>query len=98
MTQAELGRRVGLTRQAVAAIEQGRYSSPSLDVAFRIALALGKHIDQCSSGALLASTPKTGTDRSASTPVFGCNLLMASEGALGPRLAADPLTPLSRKR
>jgi putative transcriptional regulator len=46
MTQAELGRRVGLTRQAVAAIEQGRYSSPSLDVAFRIALALGKHIDQ----------------------------------------------------
>ena len=36
MTQAELGRRVGLTRQTIAAIEQGRYS-PSLDVAFRIA-------------------------------------------------------------
>ena len=36
MTQAELGRRVGLTRQTIAAIEQGRYS-PSLEVAFRIA-------------------------------------------------------------
>jgi len=45
MTQAELGRRVGLTRQTIAAIEQGRYS-PSLDVAFRIAFVFGKRIDQ----------------------------------------------------
>jgi len=44
MTQAELGRRVGLTRQTIAAIEQGRYS-PSLDVAFRIAHVFGKGID-----------------------------------------------------
>jgi putative transcriptional regulator len=44
MTQAELGKRVGLTRQTIAAIEQGRYS-PSLDVAFRIAHVFGKGID-----------------------------------------------------
>ncbi|TRW49899.1 helix-turn-helix transcriptional regulator [Aliidiomarina halalkaliphila] len=36
MTQAELGERVGLTRQTIAAIEQRRYS-PSLETAFRIA-------------------------------------------------------------
>jgi len=45
MTQAELGRRVGLTRQTIAAIEQGRYS-PSLDVAFRIADVFEKRIDE----------------------------------------------------
>ena len=45
MTQADLGRRVGLTRQTIAAIEQGRYS-PSLDVAFRIAHVFGKRIDE----------------------------------------------------
>ena len=44
MTQGELGRRVGLTRQTIAAIEQGRYS-PSLEVAFRIADVFGKKID-----------------------------------------------------
>jgi putative transcriptional regulator len=41
MTQAELGQRVGLTRQTIAAIEAGT-SSPSLESAFRIADALGK--------------------------------------------------------
>ncbi len=45
MTQAELGRRVGLTRQTIAAIEQGRYS-PSLDVAFHIAYIFGKRVDE----------------------------------------------------
>lgn len=45
MTQAELGRRVGLTRQTIAAIEQGRYS-PSLDVAFHIAHVFGKKIEE----------------------------------------------------
>lgn len=45
MTQAELGRRVGLTRQTIAAIEQGRYS-PSLDVAFQIAHIFGKRVDE----------------------------------------------------
>ncbi|MFD8892747.1 helix-turn-helix transcriptional regulator [Streptomyces sp. NPDC059558] len=36
MTQAELARRIGVTRQTVIAIEQGRYS-PSLEKAFEIA-------------------------------------------------------------
>lgn len=45
MTQAELGKRVGLTRQTIAAIEQERYS-PTLDVAFRIAHVFGKRIDE----------------------------------------------------
>lgn len=36
MTQAELARRIGVTRQTVIAIEQGRYS-PSLEMAFQIA-------------------------------------------------------------
>jgi putative transcriptional regulator len=38
MTQAELAKQVGLTRQTIIAIEQGRYS-PSLEVAFQIAAA-----------------------------------------------------------
>lgn len=36
MTQAELAEQVGLTRQTIIAIEQGRYS-PSLETAFQIA-------------------------------------------------------------
>lgn len=36
MTQAELAKRIGVTRQTALAIEQGRYS-PSLEVAFKIA-------------------------------------------------------------
>jgi putative transcriptional regulator len=36
MTQADLADRIGVTRQTLIAIEQGRYS-PSLEVAFRIA-------------------------------------------------------------
>ncbi len=36
MTQQDLAERIGMTRQTVAAIEQGRYS-PSLEAAFRIA-------------------------------------------------------------
>lgn len=36
MTQQDLAERIGMTRQTVAAIEQGKYS-PSLEAAFRIA-------------------------------------------------------------
>jgi putative transcriptional regulator len=36
MSQAELGNRIGLTRQTIAAIEAGKYS-PSLEAAFQIA-------------------------------------------------------------
>jgi putative transcriptional regulator len=44
MTQAELAQQVGVTRQTIIAIEQGRYS-PSLEVAFLIARALGVDLD-----------------------------------------------------
>lgn len=36
MSQSELGQRIGVTRQTIAAIEAGKYS-PSLEAAFRIA-------------------------------------------------------------
>ena len=44
MTQAELGKQIGMTRQTVIAIEQGRYS-PSLETAFRIAQVFGVPLD-----------------------------------------------------
>ena len=45
MTQQELAERVGVTRQTVNAIEAGKYS-PSLEVAFRIAVAFGVGIEE----------------------------------------------------
>ena len=45
MTQGELGDKVGVTRQTIAAIEQGKYS-PSLEVAFRIAHIFGKPLEE----------------------------------------------------
>lgn len=44
LTQAELARRIGVTRQTVIAIEQGRYS-PSLELAFQIARVLGAGVE-----------------------------------------------------
>ena len=40
MTQQDLADVVGLTRQTIIAVEQGRYS-PSLEAAFKIARAFG---------------------------------------------------------
>lgn len=45
MSQTELGERVGLTRQTIAAIEGGKYS-PSLETAFRIADVFGVTLDE----------------------------------------------------
>jgi putative transcriptional regulator len=45
MSQAELGQRIGVTRQTIAAIEAGKYS-PSLEAAFRIADVFGKSLDE----------------------------------------------------
>ncbi|MHA3841933.1 helix-turn-helix transcriptional regulator [Sphingomonas aestuarii] len=45
MTQAELGERIGVTRQTIAAIEAGKYS-PSLEAAFRIAQVFDKPLDE----------------------------------------------------
>lgn len=44
MTQAELAEKVGASRQTIIAIEQGRYS-PSLEMAFQIAHALGAPLE-----------------------------------------------------
>ena len=44
MTQGQLAEAIGMTRQTVAAIEQGKYS-PSLDAAFRIADAFGRRLE-----------------------------------------------------
>ncbi len=44
MTQQQLADQVGVTRQTIVAVENGKYS-PSLDVAFRIAIALGEPLD-----------------------------------------------------
>ncbi|GAA0917225.1 helix-turn-helix transcriptional regulator [Rothia nasimurium] len=45
MTQADLGQRVGVTRQTIAAIEAGKYS-PTLECAFRIAEVFGKALEE----------------------------------------------------
>lgn len=44
--QQQLADLVGLTRQTAIAIEQDKYS-PSLETAFRVAIALGVPFEQC---------------------------------------------------
>jgi len=44
MTQLELSRKIGMTRQTINAIELGKYS-PSLEVAFRIAQVFDKSLE-----------------------------------------------------
>jgi putative transcriptional regulator len=44
MTQADLADRIGVTRQTIIAIEQGRYS-PSLEMAFEIARVFNVPLD-----------------------------------------------------
>jgi len=44
MTQAELADRLGVTRQTVIAIEQGKYS-PSLEMAFQLAQVFSVTLD-----------------------------------------------------
>jgi len=45
MTQAQLADRIGVTRQTIIAIEQGRYS-PSLEMAFQIAQVFQVPLDE----------------------------------------------------
>lgn len=45
MTQAQLADLIGVTRQTVNAIEQGKYS-PSLEMAFQIAATFGVPLDR----------------------------------------------------
>lgn len=44
LSQAALGEAVGVTRQTIIAIEQGRYS-PSLETAFRISRVFGVGVE-----------------------------------------------------
>ena len=44
MTQADLAKRIGVTRQTIIAIERGRYS-PSLEMAFQIARVFDLPLD-----------------------------------------------------
>jgi putative transcriptional regulator len=44
MTQAELGERVGVTRQTIIAIEAEKYA-PSLELAFKLARAFERPVD-----------------------------------------------------
>jgi putative transcriptional regulator len=45
LTQAALADRIGVTRQTVIAIEQGRYS-PSLEMAFQLAHLFGVPLEE----------------------------------------------------
>jgi len=45
MTQEKLAKLCGVTRQTIIALEAGRYS-PSLELAFKIAHALGRTLDE----------------------------------------------------
>lgn len=45
MTQEELAEKAGVTRQTIIAIESSKYS-PSLELAFRIALAFGVPLEE----------------------------------------------------
>ena len=56
MTQQDLAERVGVTRQTINAIELGKYS-PSLEVAFRIAVTLGVRLEEVFSYDGAAQTP-----------------------------------------
>jgi putative transcriptional regulator len=53
MSQTELGQRIGVTRQTIAAIEAGKYS-PSLEAAFRIA-----HVFEADLPEVFQWTPRT---------------------------------------
>lgn len=45
MTQEDLAQKAGVTRQTIIAVEKGNYS-PSLELAFKIALALEAKIEE----------------------------------------------------
>jgi len=45
LTQEELGRQLGVSRQTIISIERGRFS-PSLPLAFRLASTLNTPIDE----------------------------------------------------
>ncbi len=63
MTQEQLGKLAGVTRHTIMAIEAGKYD-PSLLLAFRIARAFGKNVEEVFifDGEQLASGPNPKDD------------------------------------
>ena len=57
MTQEQLAEKVGVTRQTINAIESAKYS-PSLELAFRIALVFGVPLEEVFSYPLENQTGK----------------------------------------
>ncbi len=57
MTQQQLADKTGVTRQTIVAIEKGKYS-PTLELAFRIAIVFDKPIDEVFSFKLEESKKK----------------------------------------
>lgn len=58
MTQQQLAEKVGVTRQTIIAMEQDKYS-PSLELAFRIALVFNVPLDQVFSYQAEIQTPSS---------------------------------------
>ena len=44
-TQAQLAAKIGVSRQAIVAVENGKYD-PALPLAFRISRAFGKNVEE----------------------------------------------------
>jgi putative transcriptional regulator len=44
-TQAQLAEKIGVSRQAIIAVENGKYD-PALPLAFKIARAFGKNVEE----------------------------------------------------
>jgi len=59
LTQEDLAKKIGVTRQTILAIEKGRYV-PSLDLAFKIARHFGVNIEEIFIYGDDLSPPQTG--------------------------------------
>ena len=59
LTQEDLAKKIGVTRQTILAIEKGRYV-PSLDLAFKISRHFGVNIEEIFNYS--EEPPKTPTD------------------------------------
>ncbi len=61
MTQQELAKKTGVTRQTIVAIENGKYS-PTLELAFRIADVFGTKLDEVFSYEFIEDKSKKSDD------------------------------------
>lgn len=57
MTQQQLADKAGVTRQTIVAVEQGKYS-PSLELAFKIAMVFNKPLEE-----VFSYDPETGSQK-----------------------------------